>query len=101
MVVRWLRGAWAFLNRPVPRWVYQLVQVIAGVLMELLKGVAKEYIGTLEAKIIEMGKTNYSNDEKFLAVWKLAHDLLPAWKESEVDTLVQNLYFKLKKVGRI
>ena len=98
-IVSWLRKAWEFLHKEVPQWVKDLITEIGKILVRILGEVAETYITSIERKIIEMSGTNYSNEEKFNAVWSFAKTLLPKLSESDLDTLVQNLFKRLKEMG--
>ena len=97
-IVHSLRVAWNFLNQPIPQWLKNICTTIAEIVFSLLKQAGKEYLSQIESKIEEIAKDypDLSGDEKFLKVWDFAHTLLPDWKESSIDTVIQNLFIKLK-----
>lgn len=102
-IVKALRTAWDFLNKDVPQWLTDLLGTIGEILFDILKVAGQAYITQIEDKIMEISKTypDASGDEKFNLVWEFAHTLLPIWKESRLDTLLQNLFIKLKEAGRL
>ena len=90
--------AYDFFKFP-PKWLRILVDVIGQIVFTLLKDAGQVYIGQIEAEIkkMETEYPNLSGDEKFNKVWDFAHELLPLWKTSALDTLIQNLYMSLRK----
>ena len=100
-IVEHLRKAWEFLHKPVPRWLRNICVTIGEIVFMLIEGAGKEYIQKIENYIIETSETyaTMSGDEKFNHVWDFAHKLLPEWKESDLDGLIQSLFLKLKNSG--
>jgi len=102
-IVKGLQTAWSILHSPVPIWLKNLCTAIGEIVFMLLKEAGKDYISLIEQKIIAT-KADYptmSNDEKFSLVWDFAHLLLPSWKESDLDGLIQSLFMKLKSWGKV
>lgn len=102
-IVSALQRAWEFLNQDVPEWLTELCTTIGRIVFSLLKAVGQEYIRQIEDKIIatSVDYSDKTSEEKFSIVWDFAHELLPSWKESKLDTLIQNIFIMLKEVGRI
>lgn len=96
--VEGLRIAWDFLNTPVPRWLIEMCTKIGELVFSLLKAAGQVYIIKIEEMIIETKDKypNASDEEKFKIIFDFAKVLLPMWKDSKIDTLIQNLFIKLK-----
>lgn len=102
-IVDMLRKAWEFLNQDIPEWLIELSTAIGKIIFSLLNMAGQAYIEQIKAKIIEIDKLypNATGEEKFNLVWDFAYTLLPAWKESKLDSLIQNLFADLKEVGLV
>lgn len=86
-----------------PAWFRAMCSIIGQLVFALLKNAGQEYVKKIEGKILEINKQypTATNEDKFRLVWGFAHDLLPAWKESNIDTLIQNIFLSLKDAGRV
>lgn len=104
MIVVLLRKVWGFLQSP-PAWFKALCEAIGEIVFHLLKLAGKDIIALVEEEIIRV-QQKYGNDEdsnsKFDRVWDFARKILPqSFQESEIDTLIQSIFIKLKKAGRV
>lgn len=102
-IVNGLRKSWDFLNQPIPEWLSELCTTIGEIVFRILSEAGQNYIRSIEKEIMNINNAypNASGDEKFKMVWDFAHTILPEWKESDLDVLIQNLFIKLKKTSRI
>lgn len=102
MPVKWVQLLYDFFKDP-PEWFEDICEGIGRIVFSLIKGVGENYIRQIESKVIEISKTysSASGDEKFNLVWDFAHTLLPSWKESDLDTIIQNIYIWLKKKNKV
>ena len=100
-IVLGLRKAWGFLTQPIPAWLMNLCTQIGKIIFTLFQKAAQDYVNLIMEKIVSIDKMcdDLSNDQKFGRVWDYAKELLPEWKESDIDTLIQSLFAKLKDEG--
>lgn len=98
-IVDILRRSWVFLHKEVPEWLVKLATTLGEILFSLLSLAGQTYINQLTEKILSTSKEypDSTGEEKFNIVWDFAHTILPGWRESDLDLLIQNLFSKLKK----
>ena len=102
-IVDALRKAWEFLHKEVPEWLTELCTKIGEIVFGFLSEVGKTYIDQLIGKIVST-KDEYpdaTGEKKFNIVWDFAKSLLPNYSESKLDTIIQNLFIKLKEEEKV
>jgi len=89
--------------RDMPPWLEEVIKGVGRIVLTLLKGAGENYLKQIEDKILETANLypDATGEEKFAIVWDFAHTLLPAWKESKLDAVIQNLFIWLKEKGRV
>lgn len=84
-------------------WIGDFLRVVGKILASFLERAGAAYIGEISEKILSTqdAYAGASGDEKFGIVFDFAHTLLPEWKESELDTLIQTIFMKLKDAKKL
>ena len=85
-----------------PRWLKNLLGQVQEILISILTEIGKDYLDQLETKIIETAREgNFSNKEKFEEVFRFARSIGIEIKDNLLNTLINSLVSRLKKIGVI
>ena len=99
MWIRGLKRIYGLCQKEVPQWFYNVCDKIQKIIIDLLWKAGSQYLEMIEAEIKRVDKLDLSNIEKYEMVYGFAKTNMPDWPEWKIDTIIQNLFAKLKEQG--